>query len=337
MASCGCPAPALDEDERYDPTGTGSIRRRYERALASRFERFATLIRLAILADDALGLLPDLPSRRELRRAARSGDQEEDEPPDPLALPGQERSNFLGATTLLFSRFRRAGRRRFAGFTLRENRINAFMAWLNEQADAGILQIRVGIPIAASANQHWSNIYIDSAYRKGINDAAIRSGLGSARQGELRASFSQPIHAERVGRLYLRNLEHLKGITAEMSRQIREILALGMAEGRHPSWMARRIAERVEKIGITRARTLARTEVISAHAEATLATYREAGAVGVENLAEFRTAGDLRVCPICAELNGRVYDLGSAEGVIPVHPNCRCAWLPVFEDESEEA
>jgi SPP1 gp7 family putative phage head morphogenesis protein len=103
--------------------------------------------------------------------------------------------------------------------------------------------------------------------------------------------------------------------------------------------MARELVNRVDKIGITRAKMLARTEIINAHAEATLNTYDEAGLDGVTLLSEFSTAQDESVCPICEELsqqdNGNgpgVFTIEQARGVIPVHPNCRCGWLPIVVD-----
>lgn len=40
------------------------------------------------------------------------------------------------------------------------------------------------------------------------------------------------------------------------------------------------------------------------------------------------TAGDDDVCPECERLEGRVYTVRAARGVIPVHPRCRCSWVP---------
>jgi hypothetical protein len=75
---------------------------------------------------------------------------------------------------------------------------------------------------------------------------------------------------------------------------------------------------------------MARTSVIDAHAAATLSRYGEHDAVeGVTVQAEHVTAGDARVCPECAALEGQVYTLQKARGVIAVHPRCRCAFLPV--------
>lgn len=56
---------------------------------------------------------------------------------------------------------------------------------------------------------------------------------------------------------------------------------------------------------------------------------------------QFVTAGDAKVCEQCMALEGTVVDIAKARGtegklagagpgkILPVHPNCRCRWLPV--------
>jgi SPP1 gp7 family putative phage head morphogenesis protein len=40
---------------------------------------------------------------------------------------------------------------------------------------------------------------------------------------------------------------------------------------------------------------------------------------------EFETVGDTRVCPLCEELDGHIFDADDASiPALPVHPNCRC-------------
>lgn len=74
-----------------------------------------------------------------------------------------------------------------------------------------------------------------------------------------------------------------------------------------------------------RAELIARTETAAAWAEGNIAAYREAGL----HQKEFSSAGD--ACPICSHLNGKIYNIGDDSVSIPVHPNCRCDWLPVTE------
>ena len=150
----------------------------------------------------------------------------------------------------------------------------------------------------------------------------------------LAETFNAPIHADALGILYTRNYRELKGITDAMDQEISRVLTRGFAEGWNPRKMAREINDRVDKVGLTRARTLARTETIHAHSEATLNRYESMlGAdAQVTGKAELLTAGDRRVCPICESLEGTVFSLTEARGVVPVHPNCRCAFLPVVNE-----
>jgi len=78
-----------------------------------------------------------------------------------------------------------------------------------------------------------------------------------------------------------------------------------------------------------RAMMLARSELIRAYATAELQEFRNWGVMGVTGEAEFRDAGDDRVCEICSSLNGKRFTLDEAEGIIPVHPSCRCCWILV--------
>lgn len=215
-------------------------------------------------------------------------------------------------------------------FARSDQKVAAFMSWLSVAQRQEILNVIEGEPIASAASRAWTRLYIDTAYQRGIAQASANLRKSGAKVSDewVRSAFNRPIHADRLGLIYTRVFTELKGITDAMDQQISRVLAQGIAEGKNPRDIARDINNRVDKIGITRARTLARTEVISSHAEASLNTYQEAGVEGVEVQAEFSTAGDDRVCPECEKLEGKIYTIEESRGVIPVHPNCRCAWLP---------
>jgi SPP1 gp7 family putative phage head morphogenesis protein len=149
----------------------------------------------------------------------------------------------------------------------------------------------------------------------------------------VQGAFLRPVHADRAGLIYTRAYNELEGITAQMSAAISRTLAQGIIEGRSPREMAKKLAERID-ISAKRARVIARTEVIRAHADATLNSYAEAGLEGVTIESEFSSTDDNKRCPKCANLEGSVYTIEDARGVIPVHPNCRCAWSPVVRDPS---
>jgi len=52
-----------------------------------------------------------------------------------------------------------------------------------------------------------------------------------------------------------------------------------------------------------------------------------------EELYEVLTAGDDLVCQVCEDISADgPYDLEEARGLIPAHPNCRCAFVPFFDE-----
>ena len=86
---------------------------------------------------------------------------------------------------------------------------------------------------------------------------------------------------------------------------------------------------------VTRASTIAVTEVTRAYAEGNKIAFQEA------NIAEWRwqTNNDEMVCPICGPLNRVVKPIGEIFGVFngkpftqpPAHPNCRCWVTPIVK------
>ena len=216
----------------------------------------------------------------------------------------------------------KANRGRF-DFPRSDQKVAGFMEWLREAQREELIGVSPGTPVDRAAQQVWASTYIESAYRKGIQQAGSRMRAEGATVAPewIDRAFNRPIHADRLGLAFTRAYNELEGITEAMDQQISRELAQGLADGINPRDIARNLNNRVDKIGITRARTLARTEVVSAHAEASLNSYEEAGIEGVEVEAEFSTAGDDRVCAECEALEGQTFSLDDARGMIPLHPN----------------
>lgn len=219
--------------------------------------------------------------------------------------------------------------------------VDEFNEWLEGELADGPLEV-----ISRDENQ-----FIRSAYARGLQDAdrAMRQAGLDIESEDVEDLFNQGVHRQTLERLYTRNFENLQGITAEVSRQVSEELSVGLAQGENPRKIARRLSDRVDKIGRTRATTLARTEVINAYSDATLNRYEQMGSTRVTIRAEWLTAGDNRVCPICEALEGNTWtiqeareetftfqagesDPASLSGEYPVkppsHPNCRCRLIP---------
>jgi SPP1 gp7 family putative phage head morphogenesis protein len=217
-------------------------------------------------------------------------------------------------------------------FQTDSQKIGSFNEWFKGQVDAGILE-------TTAKGEPWTAKYVDSAYKKGSVRAYIDSkkegwekqqpGFDQGKQAQfLESAFMSPERVEKLRVLYTRSYEDLKGISATMSQQMSRVLADGMSHGLGPAAIARNMTKGITGIEKTRARTIARTEVISAHAEGQLDSFKDLGIKELGVMVEWSVAGDDRVCDQCAAMDQAIITIEEATGLIPLHPNCRCAWIP---------
>ena len=122
-----------------------------------------------------------------------------------------------------------------------------------------------------------------------------------------------------------RSLTMAKMVNGTTKEALRKALAEGFAEGESIPQITKRIKEFYKNGYERRAPMVARTEVIAASAEGSIRGYE---ALDVEKL-EFYAALDERACEECLGLHGNEYPIRETGGMIPVHPDCRCDWLPV--------
>lgn len=274
-----------------DPTKTKTLRDKFEADAYKRFRRVKGAIRQAVADEDVLGLG---------EQEARNADYDTPNPNDFRFLTDAEKKE-------------------------------RFMQWLRQRIDDDVLEPTTRDNIRRG--RHWTGSYVRSASRKGVEHATreLKKQGYDVPKESIEDVFNAPIHTDKLALVYTRAYDALEGITQEMDTQISRVLSDALVQGWNPRKAASKINDRVDKIGITRARTMARTEIIHAHATSTLDRFEALGVekVGVE--VELRTAGDSRVCPTCASLNGNVYSINEARGLIPIHPGCRCAYLPLVE------
>lgn len=214
------------------------------------------------------------------------------------------------------------------------NKLTAFNEWFREQVEAGVLSVDPG----TRADQPWTTEFVDSAYKRGVVNSYVSSrqagvfdqeGVGDITQEEfLRSSFAAPEAISKIQLLATRSFEGMRGVSATMSSDMSRILAQGLADGRGPADIAREMVARIGNLTENRALLIARTEIINAHAEGQLDSFKKLGIDKLGLKAEWSTAGDGRVCPLCAAREGQVFSVEDARGLIPLHPNCRCAWIP---------
>jgi SPP1 gp7 family putative phage head morphogenesis protein len=284
---------------RYDPTKTITLRNNFVHESNRRFKSITTLVYKMIVNKDVFGLKPHIHTLQEFAELPEKAFE----------------------------------------FEIDAKKIEGFIQWLEEQVRKGLLD-------------NWPNKYITDAYKRGILRAL---------QEMQKAKYKVPLLAEIGGEdviltlsphintlelLYLRTYSELSGITSQMEQQIARILAQGFVEGDGYKELANKLVAAINgkgmgELGLTdtigrfipaqrRAEILARTEIVRSHHLAMVQEFRRWGVKGVYIMAEWKTAGDLQVCPICASNEGQVYTLDEVEGMIPAHPNCRCCIVPVI-------
>ena len=299
--------------DRADPTRTKTLRDEFARQMTKRFRQLRGEIREAIVDKDVFGLKDE------------------------------------GITAQSVSVYVTPERGAFA-FTQSERKVDSFMDWLEDRQRAGILETQRIPGVLEGEDRPWSDVYIKDSYKRGVQRSRYEMKKAGydvpsiEAQGGIDAVMDMPFHADRVGTLYSRAYNELKGITSAMDSQIGRVLAEGIADGDHPSLLARKINSTISgknlgELGITdtlgrfipaerRARMMARTETIRAHHQATITEYESWKVEGVHVRAEWRTAG-YNVCPECADYEmGGPYSLKEIRNMIPLHPDCRCIALP---------
>ena len=284
--------PTLNALINSDPTQTATLRKEFSQRLANRFMIVRRAIRIFVVENDGLNLAggPSV-NKRDLTSV----------------IPMPPRFTFPSSAA----------------------KVTAFGEWIDAMEEADILRWM----------ERDGQTYLESAYKAGIQRGqyqakAAGADLPIAMQGDpVGASFAAPIHKDAVELIYTRAFENLKGITNTMSQRISDTLAQGLTDGINPLQMASNLAGRdgvVKKIGLNRARMLARTEVIRAHAESTLNEFERAGLEGVELETELSLAAD--ACDQCeAKAAEGPWSIKDAHGILPIHPNCRCAFRPVVK------
>jgi SPP1 gp7 family putative phage head morphogenesis protein len=150
------------------------------------------------------------------------------------------------------------------------------------------------------------------------------------------STIGQKVAAKRANSLSTRNFMEWEGITEAMNAKLGEILADGVSHGQHPREVARAITK---ELGIPseRAINIARMEIMRCHSEGQLDEVENLGVSELGTAVEWSTAGDDRVCKMCAPLNGIVLTTKEARDLLPRHDECRCCWTPANVGEDTKA
>lgn len=217
-------------------------------------------------------------------------------------------------------------------FLTSDRKLAAFNDWLQTAIDSKVLGV-------AQGENAWTAKYISSAWRQGLNRAYIQGRasklsksadfMAGSKAEFLRSAFNQPELASKVRLLGTRTFNGMEGLTRQMKADLNRILADGIVNGRAPRKVAKDMMDRIDGLTRSRANTIARTEIIHAQAEGQLDGLEALGVEEVTAEVEWSDSGDELVCPKCSKMSGRTFTIDEARGMIPLHPNCRCSWIPV--------
>ena len=141
-----------------------------------------------------------------------------------------------------------------------------------------------------------------------------------------------------------------KDINIETDRQLRKTLAQGIDAGESIDDLAARVEDVYGAASGYRAERIARSETIKASGFAQDEAWQQSGVVEAK---EWFTAKDERVCEFCAEMDGKIVELGDTYwdkgdtmtvngkelkldywdiDTPPLHASCRCTLLPVLKE-----
>lgn len=209
-------------------------------------------------------------------------------------------------------------------------KVERFRSWLRGQMGSDL------------AGDELIQKYIEQSYRKGVNRAYVdanrkeragavtetaKSFQDGAQRQFLKTTFSQEATVEKVKLLAGRTFSELEDVNSRMATKMSRVLVDGLVTGKSPDEIAKVMVDEVD-IEENRACMICRTEIVRAHAEGQLDALDAEGVEEIGVDVEWDIARGGNVCPKCASMGGKVFTVDEARGLIPMHPNCRCAWVP---------
>lgn len=178
-----------------------------------------------------------------------------------------------------------------------------------------------------------------------VRDIADRASFQGGKDEFLRSTFAKPVAVEKVQLLTSRTFDDLEGMTEDMATKLSRTLADGLVEGKSPHEVARDMTEVID-VSRSRAETIARTELIRAHSEGQLTALENLGVKELGVAVEWTNSGlntvdkkgrPISPCNRCKALSGVILKIEEAHNLIPVHPNCTCAFVPTNVGEDDDA
>ncbi len=287
---------------RLDPTRSITARLFFSRGLTNLFSQLRGAITSLIVKNDTLGLRNDLPSIQ------------------------------IHDTTT----------NKKWKYLSQADAVDEFDKWVKDKIKQTILS-------PAQANK-WTN-FIQKGFNKGAarafdNTSKARKqvakdslrGVGfteGRREQFIRQTLSKPTTINKLKLLQQRALSDVKGMADDLLTKAKRTLTDGLVKGLNPTDIALSLSK-VLRISEARAKSIAFTELVRAHADGQLEAMEQLGVKEVGVAVEWSTTAT--PCKLCQPLQGIILTIEEAKGMIPRHVRCMCAFTPanVGEDKEEK-
>ena len=170
-------------------------------------------------------------------------------------------------------------------------------------------------------------------WQQGIDWAEINILQAKKKEEYVKPDIYIPPNQAAIVALIERNLGYVKGMTEDQKKSILSELTEGMIRGEGIDQLVKRLSPYVEAgkgKRQSRAEMITRTEVMYGLNQGALRRYGQDGIEKVQWLA----GPDNRCCNTCINNDGKVFPINNAPS-LPAHPNCRCTWIPYFDENAK--
>lgn len=171
---------------------------------------------------------------------------------------------------------------------------------------------------------------VESSAKKGLFDAikknqenissVLETTFSKPNQKAMEQMLNTPWHGSYFS-------QRLWKDTGKLANELNDIVKRGVTEGKTIAEMSFQLSNRLHA-SMNDVHRLVRTETINTLNRSTLDGYKKSGV----NYIRWWAAEDERKCETCGANHGKIFPIDKAP-VLPCHPNCRCTYIPVFDDE----
>lgn len=284
---------------KVDPSRSVTLRNRYVAEIRRRYAKFQSSLKTLVLDEDAFGLSK--------KYGRWSLDSEEDQ-------------------VKLFEQW------------LRESYVNPFATgdWRDKYIEQMYLKglsrayddVRKGLiddpDRIAGRNEYLRVIMVGKRPPRIISNVSPRASSPPAARKNIQGEYLSPS----LQSLSLRMRSELRYVALSLV----QVLERSVHDAHLANWpSATLLREMGRSVGLSlnRAVTVGRTELIRTHAEAQLDGMEALGVTKVSTKAEWKDSDT--ACQVCADHEDIVLDIEEAHGMVPLHPNCLCVWVPIAE------